>query len=286
MKPMLAMPIEITDLFNHKPFKLSPVYLAQPKINGIRATWHPEKCKLYTKNGREITSMPHIVYDLNHSNMKFLPLDGEISSDEVTFYDLNGLVRRGDTRLKKEKEHTIRKILEGKINSCSFYVFDFMDPDIKALKRDRLLQKLQESDNILRVPSFMVKNEDEAKDYYDVFLSEGFEGIIFRNINALYSPGPTLSKAMYKLKPTFDLEAKLVGFGPAQDGPCASTFKTLLLQLPSGVYFKCGNLTDVDRYRLWNDNPIGATVNIKYSGEWTNEGRPVFARFNTIRTDI
>ena len=286
MKPMLAMPIvEINDLFQHRPFTPGPKYLVQPKINGIRATWHPEKHRLYTRNGREITSMPHIVYELKHNSLNFLPLDGEIYSDEVTFQDLNGLVRRGGTKFKKENEHMLKRILDAKIQSCYFYVFDFMDPDIKAKKREKILQKLRESDNIIRVPSFLVKNENEAKEYYNIFLSEGFEGIIFRNTKSLYSGGRSEGN-LYKLKPTFDLEAKLVGFEPAEKGPHKNTFKSLLLQLPNGIYFCCGNLTEIDRYRIWNDNPIGATVNIKFSGDFTKDGRPIFARYNTIRTDI
>ncbi len=57
--------------------RLYPNYLYQPKLNGVRAVYYPERHRLVTRNGNEILSCDHILEELRSCRVSH-PLDGEL----------------------------------------------------------------------------------------------------------------------------------------------------------------------------------------------------------------
>lgn len=277
-EPMLAVDIELDNLFSHRPLTPRPAYLAQPKINGIRAVWHPGHNRLYSRRGTQITSLPHIVYELNRCNLNQLALDGELYSDELTFQDLNGCVRKK----KNHENHFLSRLVRDKILTVNFYIFDFIHPHWNTQRRNDVLDRFKETEHLLTVPSVPIRDIETAEETYKYFLEQGFEGIIFRNIKSKYMEGK--SKGLYRHKPFFDLEARLVGFERSDNGIHKDTFKSLILQLPNGQKFRCSGLTELERIKLWEEQPIGATINVKY-GSLTSRGVPNDPRFRAVRGD-
>ncbi|WP_024333093.1 hypothetical protein [Desulfotignum balticum] len=244
-------------------------YLCQPKLNGIRAMWDPEKKGLYTRNGNRIYSVKHIVDQLMAHPCGQYPLDGEIYTGDLSFQKLNGLARR-----KRSSDDTA---------ALEFHVFDIALDGMTAVKRVKLLNSLPETSHIKRVVTDRPKTETDIRSFYRRYLDQGHEGIILRKKSEKYRPGR--SAALVKIKPVQDMEAELVGFADAEDdSKNRRTFGSLILRLANGVKFRCAGLTDSERYRLWVEKPIGALVTFKY-GAVSDDGTPVFPRYSHIRWD-
>ena len=264
MEPMLATKCDITAVTQNN-------YLCQPKLNGIRAIWDPESKTLLTRNGNTIKSVEHIVDQLKSCNFNNLPLDGEIFTNKVSFQRLNGLVRRQQS----SNETLILK----------FHVFDIAIKEMLCENRVSLLDNLNISSYIKKVTSIEICHKSQIRNLYKQYLNQGFEGIILREKQETYFPGRT--RALLKIKPVMDMEAKLIGFAPAKeyDSKNSNTFGSLILQLDNGLVFQCGGLTAHDRTVLWAKKPLGADVTFRY-GALSDNGIPVFPRYSNIRWDI
>jgi len=125
------------------------------------------------------------------------------------------------------------------------------------------------------LPKFKVKNSEELKKIYQVVLDKGFEGLVITHIE---------TGKKYKIKPSPDMEATLIGFKPADQGRNLNTFGSLILKLDNGIIFKCSGIKDTDRQMLWNMKPIGKRINFKYKG-LSDSGTPLMAKYCYIRED-
>ncbi len=261
--PMLAVPADIDGLGDSE-------YLAQPKLNGIRAIWNPASGELLTRNGNTIKSADHIVDQIKGWNLDGFALDGELYTNRISFQELNGLCRRQST-----SEETM--ILE-------YHVFDMAVDGVDLEDRMALVNNIGETSHIKKVGFDSPENHDEIRALYKTYLGQGYEGIILRKKGSYYSHGRTSD--LLKIKPVLDMEAQLIGFAPAKedDSKNKDTFGSLILRLSNGVGFYCGGISDTARQELWDKKPLGAMVNFKY-GAMSDNGTPVFPRYSYIRWD-
>ena len=244
--------------------------IGQYKYNGARAYWSPKEKKLFSSGDREILSVPHIVEALQ--GFKF-PFDGELFHPTMDFNKINGAVRT---------QHSTKDSLQ-----LSYYIFDIRLSGTKQIDRIRVLNSWWLIEPLVKCPSFYL-DADNLGFFLNISLSKGFEGIILRNPEACYRPGYH-AHYMWKIKPIYKIEAEFIGFEKALPGTerHLDTFGSLILRsLENGRTFKCSGLTEIERFKLWNNPPEpGTLISIKF-GAWSHKEPskrvPLYPRYDTI----
>ena len=168
----------------------------QAKLNGIRALWYHND-GLYTRNNNKITSVPHIVKELELS-FPNVDLDGELFHPVISFNDINGASRR--------IEPTSTSL------NLEYHVFDCPIEGMIQQNRLHLNKERLPKPYIKEIPFF--QTTPGHLDYFlRLYLSQGFEGMIVRAPLALYKPGRHVGN-LWAIKPTYEVEAMFLGFLP------------------------------------------------------------------------
>ena len=247
-------------------------WLTQPKLNGIRAKWHPELKALITRNGNPVLSCNHIIEQL-----KTLPdgigYDGELYLEGIPFQELNGAIRR------QKQQFT----------DCQFIMFDIETPGTFKERASQMADILG-ANKLTHIKRVQTGPQVGIEAQFYRFLTEGYEGIILRERDSLYVDGR--KGQILKYKPVFDMEATLVGLEPTASKH-AATFGALLLQIPGSTrVFTCSGLSDKDRAAIhkawttkWRDQATLVPITVEY-GALSTDGVPIFPRFKSIRWDI
>lgn len=187
--PMLAH-----NYIKHAEKYLTYPCLVQPKLDGLRciATKKDDKIKLWFRSGKEITSMNHIITDLDNVMINGDIFDGELYIHNEDFNSFTGAIRAN-------------KNLNPEItNKIQYHVYDF--PRIKKLteqdsfsERFKLFNPLHLTlASTIKVETIKVNNFEEAIKLYKDFIDKGYEGIIFRNIDMPYEQKRSHSLLKYK----------------------------------------------------------------------------------------
>lgn len=179
LRPMLAL-----DFQDHRD-KLPENVIYQPKLDGFRALGTNNR--ISSRTNTTFSAFPHL-----HRALKHLPddicLDGELYIRNSHFQQI--MKARAD-------------IPNDMCPRIEYHVFDIVDENLSYAKRRTLLSeiitelqpKYEENPSfhnsipipfpILPVPSYAGKL-DEAKNYLNKFISEGYEGAIVRNPEMTY----------------------------------------------------------------------------------------------------
>jgi len=204
----------------------------QPKLDGVRvvATWI-DKVVLYSRRREIFQGQNEIRKELNalfrneiltnfshanfsHANEKFanIYLDGEIYKKGMPLQQISGLVRRED-----ESESPLE-----------YHIFDiFAMGEMPWHARQDLLCKLGETETFRTctrlkiVSSLRANSEEEADALYSKMLRDGYEGAIYRNLDAPYEYSMTKESRTYgarKRKPRYDGEYTVVDFKAGTHG--------------------------------------------------------------------
>jgi ATP-dependent DNA ligase len=243
--------------YGEKPAEF-PCYV-QPKLNGMRCTHNGDK--LYTSTGKEINTMQHIV-----EQVKNIPyqLDGELYQHGRPLQEIVGLVRAGENPDPERIE-------------LEYHVFDIIDFKLPFDKRLEVLYNL----NINLVETILVNSEQEADEQYKKWVSEGYEGMIYRKINSMYLQ--KRSKDMLKRKDFLDSEFNIVGFTEGKgkmNGMLAS-----FICISNGKEFDAPmNGTHKYLKKLWDtkEDYIGKNLTVRYL-ELTKDGVPSIPKGIEIR---
>lgn len=168
----------------------------QPKLDGNRCLIKIEKYKatMYTRNGDIMpVQLEHIskrieeIYDLFlHHNFKTMILDGELFSEELSFNELNGHLKRKENQ---DREQLVK---------IKYYLYDIM---ADAPYNDRYdFLRLFPNDHIILIPSFQIKATDEnIKNKLDEFLFQRYEGLMIRILDIPYENKRSWSLCKYKI---------------------------------------------------------------------------------------
>ena len=215
VRPMLANTFSF-DLYESKgrSFKISfPAYI-QRKYDGIR-------CISYLKGGEVIIEsrkgIPFENFKLLKEELKSilekLPpnfyFDGELYTNDLEFEVVSGLIRL------HEKSATSKDI--DMINKINYLIYDFVDTDQLNLvyeERYQILSKILNENKLLRcinVETMLIKKLDDIKKYHDIFVKDGYEGIMIRDMKGPYEINKR-SKYLQKYKEFMEEEFKIVGF--------------------------------------------------------------------------
>ncbi len=247
--------------------------LGSSKIDGARMIIKSDG--LYTRNGKEYVSCPHI-HELFKPLFEKHPnwiIDGEIYSHEVPFEKIMSLVRKSKPTEEDIKES--EKIIQ-------IYIFDGVVDDVKAGFEERfyLIKKeiseiIGESKYINIVINTNLYSHGEINEYHDKFVAEGYEGIMIRLRGSIYEN--KRSKNLLKYKHFLDNEFVIVDVVEGK-GNRSGMAGNLILKMKDEREFSSGIRGGEEYYKKLLDNRlklIGQLATIRYQ-ELSKEGIPRF----------
>lgn len=247
-----------------------PCYV-QPKLNGRRMLIDSEG-NAQSKQGEENLIPEHWKADLRVLKSIGLlehGLDGEV----FTGYQKQGglsLQEIGSAYLKPN-ENT---------NKLKLYVYD-IPAKVSQLERTVMMNTLAHAVNacnttsIVVVDTKVVDSDTEATKFYNYWLSDGAEGMVYRNKDAMYEYGKR-SYNLIKRKPRLDAEAKVLSVEEDKNNE-----GVLTCQLENGITFECKMRVDSHptiNYRKHAESLtlIGKFITFEYE-ELSDAGKPTKA---------
>lgn len=273
-KPMLAEKYQ--DYQNEIKFPIA----SQRKLDGIRCIIRQDG--MWTRNGKPIISAPHIFESLKHLFEVDidLVLDGELYCGKDIEVDFNKII----SCVRKTKP-SATDLIESK-DYIKYWIYDIPSFDKKYSDRLHFLRnKLILPDTCVMVQTDLLNSKQQINEHYATYISEGFEGQILRNLDALYFNKRT--KFLLKNKEFITEEFKILevieGIGKLSNKAGAMRFEKGKLSFTSAI-----NGTHEYLEKLWeNENKLlGKLATIKYF-ELTEDGVPRFPKIIEIdRWDI
>ena len=276
--------------------------LGQPKLDGVRCiaflNVNPNKktptykdVTLSTRQQKEFSGFNHIrmllvkpLIELYNTNKYSLYLDGEFYRHGKHLQEISGEVRN------IEKNSLVTK------DSLQYHIFDCFYPNELAMpfkEREEILEdffrvyettevdwsdskldeNLRKKDMVTMVPTVTLKNEKELFDTYKSWVSQKYEGAMYRNPSGQYLAHPTKtgtflrSHDLMKLKMRYDAEFKLVGFTEGTKGRDKGAVMWIC-QTSEGKMFHVTpkNTTLKDRYELFKKLNKDDNFDEEYNG--------------------
>lgn len=258
IKPMLAIP------FDEKQIRYP--CLCQPKYDGVRCTvsvGSDNDVKIISRQGKPY-NIPHLkAWADNHKDL--LPLDGELyNHNELTFQEIISAVKRQSEITSKIRYVVYDRPVDGEENS----------------ERWGRLLDMCDRGMFSNSPAYLTSyrlcyNIDEVREYHRECVSEGYEGVIIRNLDGLYEFG-FRSRNLIKLKDFDDSEFLIsdVVEGTGRDAGTA----VFELSLPDGRRFKARPVGSFEQRKDYFDRApelIGKQCTVKYQG-FSDDGVPRF----------
>lgn len=263
----------------------------EPKLDGLRciAVKHEGTVTMFTRSGNVLETLPKIKLALEKALWDEFVLDGEIMGE--TWNESASIVMSH----KKGKDDS----------SMIFHVFDampFIDwkdqvSELTLMNRVALVDELVIKCNnpiVKQVPGRRVKNQEELLEMYVSETSAGFEGVMLKDLDALYLF--KRSSNIKKLKPTMTFEGVVVGHYEGNRGTKREgLWGGFEVKLPNNIVTRVGGgFTDKlkSEINLDPDVWIGRVVEVEgqpdpLTGDGlTKDGRvrfPVFIRERDIR---
>ena len=239
-------------------------WLMSEKLDGIRAYW--DGSAFWTRAGSKIA-----VPDGFAEGLPTHPLDGEMWTGRNQFQLCSSILR-------KKVPNPIEWV------KVEYRIFDRPDDTHHIPFRDRvqMLNDWYEEKHpphasvLLQIPC---ENNDHLHEALAITIRANGEGVIVRDPESVYVNGR--SGFMLKVKPTWDAEAKIIGYNDGK-GKYTGFVGSFAMEMPNGKQFALNVKGDALRKR---PPPVGTVVTYTYKG-LTDDGIPRFAEYQRIRTDV
>ncbi len=292
VRPMLAQEFEFAKYEkagSSRSFKIAFPAFIQRKYDGIR-------CLAYMRDGKVVlesrTGEPFEKFDLLRGQIEALFAkmspemrdgfywDGELYTNDIPFNEISGLVRMTLKHAKPvdmEKSNKIHYYIYDCINLANLSMtckerYAFMDAHFKQFKKGDLPM-------IHRVETEVAEEPAEVKAKHDAYVSNGYEGIMIRDMNGTYEVDKR-SKYLQKYKEFNENEFKIIGFHEENGGLVIWD-----VLLPNGKTCACApNASDAQRKEMFKNGAqyVGKMLTVYYFGE-DADGRLRFPRGKAIR---
>ena len=279
-RPMLAHPID-------KVKKVEFPAHFQPKFDGHRAlvTRQNGRMMMYSRGGDEITTMQHILDYLDDRVAEGEFLDGELYLHGELLQNIGSF---------------IRKYREGISETIVYHVYDTM-MDVPYSQRWEKLQILLNEEvepgregygkqPAFRVPTYLVTSLEQALEYRDQFIKDGYEGGMLRIPDKGYEAGKK-SRTLLKLKTFDDSEHLIVDVVEGKDrivNDLELKVACFVCETPEGKRFEVtahGDMYQKDRTWHERDSFPGKYLTVKHSG-YTKDKIPWHPVALRLREDI
>ena len=238
-------------------------YLISEKLDGVRAYWDGKTLRF--RSGNIVDAPAWFVAKLPKQ-----AVDGELWMGRGRFEELSGVVRT-----EQPDDPAWRQI--------KYMIFELPDAPGTFVQRYQNIRELVRRVNwpqLQAVEHFSLADHAGLQRKLKQIVRDGGEGLMLHRADALYVTGR--SKALLKLKPLLDIEAKVIGHIPGK-GKFEGMLGSLEMETPDGKRFRIGTgFTDAARK---NPPAIGSIVTYKYRG-LTKNGLPRFASFLRVRREF
>lgn len=271
--------VALAEPFDPDKHELKGEFIREPKLDGLRGINY--QGKMYTRNGRVIESVGHILKELEVLGEKYV-FDGELMG-VGDFDEASGQIRRKGN---------------GPDSGIFYNVFDCIDIDgwkrrdtFSLRKRKEHLQEIFDAfefQNVKMVPWVALSKNPDAKtiaDCGDAYIADGFEGAMIKDLDSPYIF--KRSTAILKVKRFAEVDAVIAsvyeGKGRHEGKAAGGVFVEY-----KGVQTKVGSgFSDEQRVELWKaaDNFIGRTVEVSYQPPINKSGKLRFPIFLKYRPD-
>jgi hypothetical protein len=267
-----------------------PCYI-QPKLDGIRITGS------YNKESDKVTLLSRRLHDIyGFENIKDeikillqnnpdLIVDGEFYNHGMNLQKISGIVRQQDIN------HNDKLNLQ-------FYIFDCIDLKNELTFQERIVKLYElfnESTNLkylVLTETILVDNEEESDGLYNRFISEKYEGIVYKNATAKYEYSEIKEIRSYnflKRKASFSNEYEIVDYESGIKGKDLGAIVFIMKTIDGNEFKSVPNMSLEERkeiYKLaekdFNNLYKGKFATIKYD-DLSETGVPLRGKFITIR---
>lgn len=268
IKPMLAK--QESAVTNRKIFEDREWYGSR-KVNGVRCLIFYDGKNIRTASRGAINYDLAINHIITHPLVvKFFQihknaiLDGEIYKTGLSLNFISGICRSQKT------------VDDGK--DLEFYWYDIADLEHSFTDRFEIMQQWAKeleltefnperhlSENKLHIqflPQVLIKGFNNMKKLHDIYVEEGWEGLVVRQAKSKYKPG-TRTNDWIKIKIYIDAEYPIVGIadGLREEDMC------FILETPNGQKFNCKPMGDREQKHWYYEHInelIGKQLTIKY----------------------
>lgn len=241
-------------------------YAAQRKLNGVRCVAQcVNNSVLLTSRKGKLYSVPHIEVELFQQVFYKNPaliIDAELYIHYVELGDVTHAVANAEEHLELE-----------------FHAFDLVDENNSFEIRHKQLEDLNLDNSLTCVDYELIENESDLYIAHDKFVTQGYEGVMLRDINSYYEKGKR-SLSLFKRKVFQDDEFEIIGVDIDSEGGAI-----LILQTKNKISFRSRPMgTNEYRKQLVADAKfiVGKSATAKYSTLLAT-GVPEFNRTIAIR---
>ena len=258
--------------FNKRSKHIKFPCFAQRKLDGVRCVAIPGK-GLYSRNGKAVSPhLTHIMADINRINISAgIFLDGELYSDELTFQEIVGLVKKGTLKAGDAEKMS-------KIHLCVYDCIMAKYPETNNTNRNAILKVIFEDMGFtaLRLLDTELCNTlEDVKTLHTKYVAEGYEGLILRNMEGIYKVGHR-SNDLQKYKEFEDSEYVVRAFKEGDGVEKGCVIWNCIT--PSGLEFAVrprGTHEERAAAFLTGPSMIGKKLTVRYQ-ELTTDGIPRF----------
>lgn len=171
--------------------RLDSLLYVSPKLNGIRLNIFIDENgnieKYQSRSGKLFKNLHHIGNELASSTLKNIVLDGELYTHNIPFEVIASLIN-SDEYTEIEFESTLYKT-----EDIKFYLYDIIsleNRDLKFYERYQyILNHIPSTSNINILENYIIHNEDQLKQKFNIFMEQGYEGLMLRTPNGVYECG-------------------------------------------------------------------------------------------------
>lgn len=212
--PMLAKTLE-----DNKPFEKG-YYTGQWKINGERCIitaekhndiFNPIRLRYFSRKGVEwnLSYMDEILIPVIPEDLinlmveENVALDGELYLPGYNINQINSFIKNDTVPQHYKLQYWCYDIaVEGYSAIARYSLLEGYFGKYKA-KINSLNEHLNNEEPFILLPTYDVRNYEDARTFRDSFVHNGFEGLIIRNDDSEYQFGKRNS-SMFKFKPVYD----------------------------------------------------------------------------------
>jgi DNA ligase-1 len=251
--------------------------IGQPKLDGVRCLGF-DGGRLMSRKGKDFPHLDHIkkeVASIIEANPNII-LDGELFSDELTFEEIVGMVRR----------ETLKTGDAEKILKVKYYVYDCFrldDPECGFINRyNQFHDVVKACENLVVVPNYVINDKADIPERHATMIKQGHEGLIVRNMVGPYKINGR-SKDLQKYKHFEDGEFKIIGCTQGEGGEEGCI--VYVCETDEGKEFKARPRgTREERQELFKKGSslVGKMLTVRYF-EMTNDNIPRFPVGLTVR---
>ena len=265
LRPMLAQRLERARNISLKNAKM------QVKLDGHRCliTCTDGEIVAYTRQGKLITTIDHILQKLACRIPEGYTLDGELYTHGASLQTISSWIKRAQPNTMK----------------LTYYVYDLISPsNIRYSVRKEMLDDIVPADDpfIRALKTFNYNDDEGMRKMFNTAKKSGYEGLIIRLDNYSYEDGKR-SKGLLKVKSQMDEEFKVIDVVPSKDqwGICVCL-------TPAGKQFNVsapGNMVEKTKILDDKDSYIGQLLTVEFAC-YTADMIPFHAVALRFREDV